>query len=252
MLRVVSLGAGVQSTTMALMAAEGELPKPDCAIFADTGWEPKAIYEHLDRLEAVLPFPVHRVTAGNLRERSLEPRQFAPVPWHVAGGIGRRECTRQYKLAPIANKLRELLGYQPRQRIPLGLVECWIGISLDEAMRMRPARFPWQTHRWPLIDKGMRRRDCEAWLAKRNWTATKSACVGCPYHSNDQWRFIRDTDPEAWADAVFVDEQIRHERGLQQFMHWSLKPLADADLSTPADWGQGDLFNNECEGMCGV
>ena len=38
MLRVISLGAGVQSTTMALMAAHGEIgPMPDCAIFADTG-----------------------------------------------------------------------------------------------------------------------------------------------------------------------------------------------------------------------
>lgn len=41
-LRALSLGAGVQSTTMALMAAHGEIgPMPDCAIFADTGWEPK-------------------------------------------------------------------------------------------------------------------------------------------------------------------------------------------------------------------
>lgn len=38
-LRALSLGAGVQSTTMALMAAHGEIgPMPDCAIFADTGW----------------------------------------------------------------------------------------------------------------------------------------------------------------------------------------------------------------------
>ena len=48
-LRCLSLGAGVQSTTMALMAAHGALtPMPDCAIFADTGWEPEAVYDHLD------------------------------------------------------------------------------------------------------------------------------------------------------------------------------------------------------------
>ena len=57
-LRVLSLGAGVQSTTLALMAAHGEIgPMPDCAIFADTGWEPKAVYEHLAWLRSpnVLP-----------------------------------------------------------------------------------------------------------------------------------------------------------------------------------------------------
>ena len=42
-LRALSLGAGVQSTTMALLAAHGEVgPMRDCAIFADTGWEPRA------------------------------------------------------------------------------------------------------------------------------------------------------------------------------------------------------------------
>jgi hypothetical protein len=39
-LTVISLGAGVQSTAMTVMAADGELsPKPDRAIFADTGGE---------------------------------------------------------------------------------------------------------------------------------------------------------------------------------------------------------------------
>ena len=48
-LRALSLGAGVQPTTLDLMAAHGAVgPMPDCAIFADTGWEPRAVYEHLD------------------------------------------------------------------------------------------------------------------------------------------------------------------------------------------------------------
>ena len=35
---VLSLGAGVQSSTLALMAAKGEVtPMPDVAVFADTG-----------------------------------------------------------------------------------------------------------------------------------------------------------------------------------------------------------------------
>jgi hypothetical protein len=71
-LRALSLGAGVQSTTLALLAAHGEIgPMPDCAIFADTGWEPAAVYRHLEWLTSgnVLPFPVHIVSAGNIREQ---------------------------------------------------------------------------------------------------------------------------------------------------------------------------------------
>lgn len=79
-LRVLSLGAGVQSTTMALMAAHGEIgPMPDCAIFADTGWEPKSVYDHLEWLMSpnVLPFPVYsrfRAPIGHV----VDARSYSP------------------------------------------------------------------------------------------------------------------------------------------------------------------------------
>lgn len=54
---------------MALMAAHGEItPMPDCAIFADTGAEPRRVYEWLEQLIRLLPFQVHRVGPGDLRE----------------------------------------------------------------------------------------------------------------------------------------------------------------------------------------
>jgi len=57
---VLSLGAGVQSSTVALLAKHGELPMPLAAVFADTGIEPAATYRHLDWLATVLPFPIVR------------------------------------------------------------------------------------------------------------------------------------------------------------------------------------------------
>ena len=71
-IRVISLGAGVQSSVMSLMAARGELEMPDAAIFADTQWEPKEVYDHLNWLEEQLPFPVYRVTHGDIRKMSLD------------------------------------------------------------------------------------------------------------------------------------------------------------------------------------
>lgn len=79
-LRVLSLGAGVQSTTLALMAAHGEVgPIPDCAIFSDTGCEPKAVYDHLTWIMSpnVLPFPIHIVSAGNIRDDLIAGAQGA-------------------------------------------------------------------------------------------------------------------------------------------------------------------------------
>ncbi len=66
---------------------------------------------------------------------------------------------------------------------------------------------------------------------------------------------MRDKDPDAWADAVAVDGLIRtgfrNLRG-EVFLHRSCVSLDEADLDTPADKGQIDLFAEECDGMCGV
>ena len=299
-LRVLSLGAGVQSTTLALMASHGEVgPMPSCAIFADTGWESGAVHDHLDWLMSpgVLSFPVHIVSAGNIRDDVLESckphgRRFTAVPFfsrevlpagsvqpvldedasgelvqvgtrtlardEYRDGIGKRQCTHEFKIAPITKKLRALLGYAPRRRIPAGSVEVWLGISLDEAIRMKPSRTVWQVNRWPLVEARLSRQDCLSWLRRHGYPQPpKSACIGCPYHSDAVWRQMRDTDPQGWSDAVTVDRALRAGgpcRGMRalQYMHSSRKPLDEVDLSTAEDRGQINLFINECEGICGV
>jgi len=267
-LRVISLGAGVQSTTMALMAAHGEIgPMPDCAIFADTGAEPAGVYRHLDWLERQLPFPVYRVMwADGLTkniERATAGGRFAVAPFFAMtpDGTGplRRQCTREFKIQPIVRKVRELVGLQPGKPGPRKkiLVEQWTGISLDEAVRMKPSRVNWIEHRWPLIELDMTRDACLKWNVERQMpTPPRSACVYCPYRRDREWRILRETDPEGFAEAVRVDALIRNNvRGVRDpiFVHRSLKPLDQVDFSTEAERaGQVDMFNNECEGMCGV
>jgi hypothetical protein len=268
-LRVISLGAGVQSTTMALMAAHGEIgPMPDCAIFADTGWEPKHVYEHLDRLEKRLPFPVYRVSNGDLRATIGEKRPqgkflVLDIPVFVAtkgvpGGMTSRSCTRDYKIVPIERKVRELLGLTRKRAPKTPIVEQWIGISLDETIRMKPNRNAWITSRWPLIEQRMNRNDCLRWMERNGFEEPrKSSCIGCPYHSDTEWRSVK-ADPAAWADAVEIDRKLRAAppgafrlKG-ELFLHRSCQPLENVDLSTAEDRGQLNLFLNECEGMCGV
>lgn len=48
--RIPSFGAGEQSSCPLALSAERILPRIDFAV-ADTGWEPQAVYNHLDRLE---------------------------------------------------------------------------------------------------------------------------------------------------------------------------------------------------------
>lgn len=269
-LRVLSLGAGVQSTTLALMAAHRAVrPMPDCAIFADTGWEPAAVYDHLAWLMSpnVLPFPVHDVTGGDLRAdllRAGEGHRWTSIPAFtrtVKGvrfsiGMIRRQCTKHYKIVPIRRMVRELAGLTQRPSPAAPVVEQWIGISLDEAVRMKPSFEDWQVNRWPLIEKRMTRRDCLRWLATHEYPVPpKSSCIGCPFHADEAWRQMRDKDPAAWLDAVAIDRAIRTGvRGIrgEAFLHRSAVPLDKADLTKPQDAGQLDPWGNECEGMCGV
>jgi hypothetical protein len=70
------------------------------------------------------------------------------------------------------------------------------------------------------------------------------------------WRDMKLNDPISWDDAVLVDRAIRNGGSKwrhEQFMHRSLKPLDEVDLSTAADRGQVEFgFIQECDGMCGV
>lgn len=243
MLTVLSLGAGVQSTTVALMAARGEIfPMPDCGIFADTGWESGETYRHLDAIEALLPFPVHRVSAGDIRD-VIATERFDPVPWYVEGGMGRRQCTKEFKLYPIRRKVREMLG----GKTPRGGCEMWLGISRDEAHRMKPSSVLYIKNRWPLVELGISRANCLERLKGWGINTPRSACGGCPFLSDADWR-RRKASPE-WPEIVAISRRLA-QRG--EYMHRSLKPIDEVDLRTALERGQPDLFGNECEGMCGV
>lgn len=336
MIRVLALGAGVQSSFLLLASCRGELPRLDAAIFADTQYEPAGVYRHLDWLEteaAKAGIPVHRVTVGDLRQDAVDFRQdrvsrdgkrWASVPFFVKNKDGskgqiRRQCTSTYKIEPMERFIREsMLGLKRGQRAPCEqVVEQWIGISFDESHRCshpgvwqtiktkgtdlfgaeivestrkvwRPVR--WKSHGYPLCRWDFKadrtvtpleyfahpwdRGRCLAWL-KTNYPGRefpRSACIGCPYRSNREWKLMRDTDPQSWQDALEFDREIRVRDAAGQlnrkvlvglpFVHDTLIPLDMVDLDkddgkTGAGCGiitdksglqEGSLF----AGMCGV
>ena len=271
-LTVISLGAGVQSSVMALMAAEGLIkPMPDYAIFADSGWEPQGVYEHLAWLETQLPFPVRRVQKRNLRDDLLAGvnhtgHAFHSIPVFIRStsgetGVAKRQCTTDYKLEPIFTGLRDLLGLGYGQPMPRGMwVELWIGISRDEVIRMKPSRNQWIENYWPLIEHKMTRTHCKEWFEKRHpgRVLPRSACIGCPYRTNSEWADMKNRDPESWADAILIDQSLRSAPSAQRFdgevyLHNSRTPLAEVTFASVVDEPyQPTLFGDECEGMCGV
>ncbi|MCM8556092.1 hypothetical protein NDF60_38005, partial [Streptomyces sp. STCH 565 A] len=188
--RPLSLGAGVQSSTLLALSAEGVLPKVDYAIFTDTGWEPAAVYAHLDRLKeeiaAPASIPVLRVASGNIHDDALNPEhRFASMPLHILNedgrpGMTRRQCTGEYKVKPIKKMVRDLLGYPHPARIPKGVsVEQWVGISTDEFHRAKDADVKYMRNRHPLLDMSWSRADCVRYLTSLGLAETpKSSCLG--------------------------------------------------------------------------
>lgn len=204
-MNIISLGAGVQSTAMLLMAMHGEIePMPDCAIFADTGWEPQAVYDHLAWLESVSTIPIYRVSRGNIRADALNETNFPTMPLYIGEtGVLRRHCTNQYKLRPIRAEIVRQNGHAP--------TALWLGISLDELHRAKDADVKYITHRFPLIDARVTRGDCLTWLEAHGYPrAPRSACIGCPYRSTADWQSLA---VDEMVDAIDFDRSIRSVQG---------------------------------------
>lgn len=246
--RVLSLGAGQQSSALLLLSAKGLLPRLDLVAFADTRWERQVVYDNADRLERVAVeagIRFERVSAGALRDEALG--EFVPMPVYGRHEgrdvVMRQSCTMNYKIRPIRRLVREVAG-------PLhGLtVEMWLGISFEETYRMKPSPVGYIEHVYPLIDMRWTRADCVRFLAEQGMTGVpRSSCIACPYKGTGEWLDMARNAPEEWADAVEFDEALR-SRSDPLFVHRSRRPLPLV-LTGPQ---QGDLFGNECEGYCGV
>ena len=279
--RALSLGAGVQSSVLALLLSRNDerlidsgYSKPDVAVFADTGWEPDYVYEHLDWLETQLDFELIRVSDGNLKEnlkraKTVSGHDFVDVPMFVTkpdgkAGILRRQCTNHYKIRPIHREIRERAGGKRGRPFPKNThAEMWLGISTDEIIRMKPSREPWTIHKWPLIDIGMSRQDCLDWFHSEypDRHLPRSACVICPYRSDSHWQEMRDLEPESFDEAVRFDRwmrktsrnPVRQVLSGRPYLHRTRRPL-DSAVQGLADGTLVDdgLFEEDCEGHCGV
>jgi hypothetical protein len=274
-IHILSIGWGVQSTTLAMMSALGEIPasaimgrttpQPDFGIFADVKAEPESVYRWIEQMRPKLTFPYIEVSSGDLTETSTRIRKSSRsgeeymshlIPAYTLGKNGEkgswfRQCTDKHKLTPLKKKIAELRGERD--------AVVWIGISKDEAIRMKPSRVSGVTHIWPLIEMGMSRRDCVQWMESKGFgKPPRSSCTFCPYHSDREWRRLRDEEPDAFRHA------INYERNLQiaaskikrlnavPYLHNSRVLIDQVDFSTDIERGQMELFGNECEGMCGV
>jgi hypothetical protein len=249
----------VQSSAMLLAACHRDLPDkaiPDVAIFADTQWEPNGVVEYVRLMTEYASkhgIEVVTVSAGSIRtNRGAEQMPLYTRDDDGGKGLTSRHCTSDYKVNPIRQEVRRRLGYKRKQKLKHD-IEMWLGISVDEAQRMRTSRETNTTNTYPLIDMGWNREECKRYIEKHNLPVPmKSSCIGCPFHSNRYFLDMKRERPEEWADVVAFDKKIRSGefnfgklKG-DPYIHRSCQPLEEVYLQED----QIELFGEECSGYC--
>lgn len=267
-LNILSLGMGVQSTTLYFMSHYGIIDKIDYAIFADPGAESIDTKKYLEWIikwqyeNNGTPILVNK-EKNLLKDISVDEnstnQRFVSIPMFTKdeyGEIGmlKRQCTNEYKIMVVDKTIRELYGLKKYARnIPTTLI---IGISLDEIERVKISSEKWKTLKHPLIEMRMTRMDCEKWLRENHLPIPpKSACIFCPFQSDSRWLDKKENNPEEWNICVEVDKIIRNSKhkGISNpaYLHPSGKPLNEVDFKNEKQYKIFQTFKNECEGMCG-
>lgn len=250
-MRVLLLGAGVQSSCIAEMSFAGVIEPMDMIIFADTGNEPAKIYEHVHYLKQKTPpetkfIVTKKEGTKGITEDFLSDTRFASMPLYTIDangkkGILRRQCTNEYKIEPCQNEildelvLRGMAKYDSigRRRVSVGtIVQMVYGISAEEGYRVKQREITrWQKSVYPLVDMRLNRSGCLNWLETRGLRLpTKSSCIVCPYHNDEYWMSLT---AEEFESACLFDEKIRDMRsrsGIKDkvFLHSSRTPLRTA------------------------
>lgn len=276
--RILMLGAGLQSSCIAEMVVEGELPRIDFAVFADTGDEPPWVYEQVwylaGRLASVnIPLIVTYFSKTSLSQTAKTVKgKFASMPVYVRdahnGRISmlKRQCTNDWKIEPtrgevrgwllergLAKQITDKLGRTSRRVNSNVKVEIMLGISWDEITRMKDNGPGWTINTFPLIDRRMTRLACAQWLTDHGLPLPKkSSCIMCPFHDNDYWAFLEEEHPAIFEEACAFDDWLRTPEGQAAmsriegvaYLHRSAKPLREIDFRTKLP------MEELCDGFC--
>lgn len=269
MMKVISLGVGVQSSALYIMSSRGEIERCDHAIFADTGGEKTKTLEYYEGLlkwqqlnDGIELYKVayKDLKADLLNQVNSSGTRFASIPAFTMNdgekGMLRRQCTNEYKIVQVDRKIREILGLKKGQRFPT--IEIYQGITIDEATRMKVPQQKWKVNVYPFCgyrvyadgraeryeSNIMSRNDVFNWYKRNNLQRPeKSSCVFCPFQSDQNWIRLKNNNPEDFKTACDVDDAIRDssKKGTKSkiYVHESLMPLKDVvfDESNDTIWG---------------
>jgi len=245
---VWSYGGGVQTAGIAVLVAEGILPRPDYIVMADTSRETKTTFDYLDQVIrpylAKVDLDVTIVGREHSNVDLYGHNGYLLIPAFTERGRMPTYCSGEWKREAIRRWLRKQ-----------GVQQCtlWMGISFEERHRAKQSNVQWMTHEFPLVDMKISREKCfmmveQAGLPK----PPKSCCWMCPLRNDEEWQFLQEHDPDGWKQAVELDKEIRevYDEGTEElFLHRSRVPLDQVKLGD--NGGQLELFATGCSsGHC--
>ena len=230
-LKILSCGAGMQSTALALMACENVVtpgkfplvPVYDLVAFCDLGKEPPWVIKQVEFIEkacnsveipfVILQSPLYKDYLDNFGKSRVVSIPFWPVDQDGKKGKMMRNCTMDYKINLIQKYVRwEVLGYTKGQRTKpedLKAHEMHIGFSTEEQQRCKENPHKMFVNKFPLVDMGLERKDNYAYIRDYWGLETKaSACSFCPFHRNYFFKYLKDNEPEEYQAVVEFDDLL--------------------------------------------
>jgi len=235
--QIWSCGGGTQSGSIATLIRKGRLPRPDFAFMTDTGRERSSTWPFVDGFIrpalAAVDLELTIVKASDFTDH-LDPFYISqtgeetivlPGFTNITGTIG--------KLSPFCSgKWKRDVGERWMRSIGIETCRNWIGISRDEASRIRAQHRGWLELWYPLIfEVPMTRAWCVELIRSEGWVGQipHSACWMCPNHSDAEWIDMKLNWPEDFQAACDLETEM-HAKDPHFFLHPSCVPLAEVDF----------------------
>lgn len=215
-----SFGGGVQSVAALVLAAKRRIDY-DTFLFANVGDDSEYPETMTYLRDVAMPYAashglrlieLHKTRADGsfetLWQKLHRTERSIDIPMRMSNGApGNRSCTADFKIKVVAKWLRNAGATREVPAI------VGIGISTDEASRMKPSQLGHIRNAYPLIDLMLSRQDCLKVIADAGLPAPpKSSCFFCPFHTIKAWEQLSDTHPELFARSVQLERLINARR----------------------------------------
>jgi hypothetical protein len=235
-MNICSFGGGVQSTAMAILAAQGKI-KVDAFVFCDTGFEQTIVFDFLHAF--TLPMLEKAGIAFYIAKANDYSKYFANMdmpPFFFNEGRGRTFCSNHWKKDVFISFCNEKFKQKKYNVL--------YGFSTDEihrAARMKPSK-KWNKV-FPLLDLQMRRSDCIA-LVQRTFDTEppRSSCWMCPNHTQKEWAHVMQSQDRE--KVIEFDKTVLQSKGY--FLTSQFKRIEECDFIDEHEV----MFTRLCSGGC--